>query len=56
MDLGPSWPTGRPDATAHTVDTSLTANVRMLNTRLTCTPLRNAMTSGTPDAAAAGSM
>mmetsp|Transcript_6519 Transcript_6519/g.19661 ORF Transcript_6519/g.19661 Transcript_6519/m.19661 type:complete len:270 (+) Transcript_6519:484-1293(+) len=52
--MGPSGPTGRPEATASTQLVNFTKRVLMLKTRRMRQPFRYAITSGTPEAAASG--
>ena len=52
--MGPSGPTGSPDATAAMHEKNFTMNVFTLNILRIIVPLRNPMSSGRPDAAAEG--
>ena len=52
--IGPSGPTGRPDATAKMQEKNLTTIVLTLNMAATAVPFRNPISSGMPEPAAAG--
>ena len=52
--MGPSGPTGNPDATAQTHEKNFTAIVFTLKIWRTIVPLRKPISSGIPDPAADG--
>lgn len=52
--MGPSGPTGKPEATAHTQEKNFTAIVFTLKIWRTNVPLRKPISSGIPEPAADG--